>query len=105
MAAMLSSSVGKSHKLERLFRSKQDISIGRHQDNALVLNSLISPEHLIPDSVVLQLSRRHARLAVKDGELQLYDNGTLNGTFINNLRIPEQTWRVLKNGDVISLGG
>jgi pSer/pThr/pTyr-binding forkhead associated (FHA) protein len=105
MAAMLSSAQGVSHALERLFHSKEEISIGRNPSNTIVLNATISREKPIPDSLVLQLSRHHAKLAVKDGELQIMDNSTLNGTFINNLRIPARTWRVLKNGDVISLGG
>jgi pSer/pThr/pTyr-binding forkhead associated (FHA) protein len=105
MAAMLASSQGFSHQLERLFQHKQEISIGRNPSNTIVLNATISPEKVIPDSLVLQLSRHHAKLTVKDGELQVMDNGTLNGTFINNLRIPAKSWRALKNGDVISLGG
>jgi pSer/pThr/pTyr-binding forkhead associated (FHA) protein len=105
MAAMLASAQGISHTLEHLFHQKQEITIGRNPSNTIVLNATISPEKAIPDSLVLQLSRHHARLAVKHGELQIMDNGTLNGTFINNLRIPAKTWRVLKNGDVISLGG
>jgi pSer/pThr/pTyr-binding forkhead associated (FHA) protein len=102
---MLASAQGASHALQRLFHQKQEISIGRNPSNTIVLNATISPERPIPDSLVLQLSRQHAKLTVKDGELQIMDNGTLNGTFINNLRIPAKSWRVLKNGDVISLGG
>jgi len=105
MAVMLASAQGVSHFLERLFEAKQEISIGRNPSNTIVLNGTISPEKPIPDSLVLQLSRHHAKLAVKDSELQIMDTGTLNGTFINNLKIPAKTWRVLKNGDAISLGG
>lgn len=105
MAAMLASAQGVSHGLERLFQAKQEISIGRNPSNTIVLNATISPENPIPDSLVLQLSRHHAKLRVKNGELQIMDNSTLNGTFINNLRIPAKTWKVLKNFDVISLGG
>ncbi|KAL4519186.1 hypothetical protein Ndes2526A_g00285 [Nannochloris sp. 'desiccata'] len=105
MAAMLASAQGVSHGLERLFQAKQEISIGRNPSNTIVLNATISPENPIPDSLVLQLSRHHAKLRVKNGELQIMDNSTLNGTFINNLRIPAKTWKVLKNFDIISLGG
>lgn len=49
------------------------------------------------------LSRKHARLFRKDGELWVEDLGSHNGTFVNDRRVEKPT-RV-KAGDVIKLSG
>jgi len=51
----------------------------------------------------LELSRRHARVARNaDGELTIEDQGSANGTFVNDERI--DTPRTLVVGDVIRMG-
>ncbi|CUU34790.1 MAG: FHA domain-containing protein [Armatimonadetes bacterium] len=65
------------------------LTIGREQDNTLI----------IPDPAV---SRHHARIAIEGGEVVLYDLGSTNGTFVNNMRI---TRHALRRGDVVRLGG
>ena len=102
---MLASSWGQHFRLQNLFADVDEVSLGRNNSNTIVLNSSVAPSKDIPDALVLQLSRNHARLAVKDWQLQLMDNGTLNGTFVNNQRLPSRAWKVLKHRDVFSLGG
>lgn len=64
-------------------------SIGRSDDNDLVIN--------LPG-----LSRRHALISNFEGNVQITDCGSQNGTFVNGLQI--ETTVELRNGDVISLG-
>lgn len=51
------------------------------------------------------LSRLHAKLAVLDGHLQLYDCGSVNGTWVNTQQIEQRSWKVLQDGDVLTFGG
>jgi hypothetical protein len=48
------------------------------------------------------VSRKHAVLTDKDGELHIEDQGSLNGTFLNRKRI-ESSAR-LENGDELQIG-
>jgi pSer/pThr/pTyr-binding forkhead associated (FHA) protein len=47
------------------------------------------------------VSRRHAEFRSERGELQLVDNGSLNGVYVNGQPIDSA---VLTNGDVIQMG-
>jgi 2-polyprenyl-6-methoxyphenol hydroxylase-like FAD-dependent oxidoreductase len=49
-----------------------------------------------------ELSRRHAALRRVDGELEIEDLGSANGTFVNGLRIERPTR--LRHGDRVQLG-
>lgn len=49
-----------------------------------------------------QLSRRHAAVRRVDGDLEIEDLGSANGTFVNGLRIDRPTR--LRNGDRVQLG-
>jgi DNA-binding winged helix-turn-helix (wHTH) protein len=48
------------------------------------------------------VSRRHARILLKDGQATLADLGSKNGTFVGDERV--QSPRTLLDGDVIRLG-
>ncbi len=48
-------------------------------------------------------SRRHAALAYSGGQFTLADQGTTNGTFVNNVQVTSPL--VLAPGDVIEIGG
>ena len=48
------------------------------------------------------VSRRHALLAPEGGAYMLRDEGSSNGTFVNNQRVQQQ---VLRSGDEIRIGG
>lgn len=48
------------------------------------------------------VSRQHAVIVGRDDGWQISDNGSRNGTFLNQERLTEET--MLQNGDVISIG-
>jgi pSer/pThr/pTyr-binding forkhead associated (FHA) protein len=68
---------------------KSEISIGRDVKNDIVIND---PE----------VSRHHARLVLKTNTYAIEDNGSTNGTFINNQRLTSPY--PLKPGELIFLG-
>jgi pSer/pThr/pTyr-binding forkhead associated (FHA) protein len=47
------------------------------------------------------VSRRHAEFRLEQSELQVFDMGSLNGTYVNRQPID---WAVLTNGDQIQMG-
>jgi hypothetical protein len=51
-----------------------------------------------------RISRLHATLVKEDEEFVLYDQGSKNGTWVNERRVPFKGHRVLENGDIIDLG-
>ena len=65
------------------------ISIGRDSSNEIAVNDA-------------EVSRRHSRLTFQGGKYVLDDMGSTNGTFVNGQRLTGP--RVLKSGEVISLG-
>lgn len=65
----------------------RDMLVGRHQDANIVLQ-------------FGEISRRHAAFLLKDQALYLQDLNSSNGTFVNNMRIAEET--LLKDGDTIA---
>lgn len=65
------------------------IGIGRDSTNEIPVNDA-------------EVSRRHARLTFQGGKYVLEDMGSTNGTFVNGQRLSGP--RVLKSGEVISLG-
>ena len=57
---------------------ERDMLVGRHQDADLLLQSA-------------DISRRHAALLLKDHQLWVQDLNSSNGTFINDLKIEQET--------------
>ena len=55
----------------------------------------------LPD--VLSVSRRHARLEYREGQVMLEDLGSTNGTFVNGHRVHDGV--MLKSGDRFQVGG
>jgi len=51
-----------------------------------------------------QVSRLHATLVKEEDEFLLYDQGSKNGTWVNERRLPFKGNVVLQNGDIIELG-
>lgn len=47
------------------------------------------------------VSRRHADVTRKDGEYVVRDSGSLNGTYVNGVRVTEQQ---LRSGDEVQIG-
>ena len=74
--------------VERVVTQKRRISIGRTSDNDIVLDNKA-------------VSRKHAQIEFGDDSALVIDNESLNGTFVNNRKINEQT---LKDNDQITIG-
>lgn len=55
----------------------------------------------LPDPSV---SHRHASIRQRGTDYIVLDEGSTNGTYIGNVRLPAQAPRVLRNGDLIRLG-
>lgn len=64
----------------------RDMLVGRHQSADIVLQAA-------------EISRKHAAFLLKDQALWLEDLNSSNGTFVNDLRIEQET--LLKQGDIV----
>lgn len=74
--------------IERIVTEKKRISIGRTNDNDIVLENR-------------GVSRKHAMIEFNNNAAVIIDNESLNGTFVNNRKISEE---VLRNDDIITIG-
>jgi len=74
--------------IERVVTEKKRVSIGRTQDNDIVLDNR-------------GVSRKHAQIEFNPNGTVIIDNESLNGTFVNNRRITEE---FLKDNDQITIG-
>jgi pSer/pThr/pTyr-binding forkhead associated (FHA) protein len=74
--------------VERVVTQKKRISVGRTSDNDIVLDNK-------------GVSRKHAQIEFGDDSALIIDNESLNGTFVNNRKITEDT---LKDKDRITIG-
>src|SRR5512136_3318053 len=66
-----------------------EISIGRDNTNMIVINDA-------------EISRRHARMELREASYVIQDLGSTNGTFVNGSRI--SGIQVLNSGDTVSFG-
>ncbi|MGQ9657850.1 MAG: FHA domain-containing protein [Fimbriimonadales bacterium] len=73
---------------QRIVIPPTGLTIGREAGNLLV----------IPDPSV---SRHHARIALENGTLVVYDLGSTNGVFVNGQRVQQ---RALRAGDLVRFG-
>ena len=70
-----------------------------------VVSTTVSLGRGLSNDVILEdtrVSRHHAQLRYKNRRFWITDLGSTNGTFVNNERVSET---VLRDGDVLSLGG
>lgn len=74
--------------VERVVTEKKRVSIGRTQDNDIVLENR-------------GVSRKHAQIEFNNEAAVIIDNESLNGTFVNNRRVAEE---ILRDNDVITIG-
>lgn len=74
--------------IERIVTEKKRISIGRTNDNDIVLENK-------------GVSRKHAMIEFNSNAAVIIDNESLNGTFVNNRKITEE---VLRDQDTIMIG-
>lgn len=49
-----------------------------------------------------QISRRHAKLVIRDGDLYVWDCRSTNGTCLNQKRISASQWILCKSGDTLT---
>jgi CRP-like cAMP-binding protein len=79
---------------------KNDALIGRYDS---VTGS--TPEvDLTQEDAARNISRRHARLVTKDGQHFVAEEiGTMNGTFLNNEKLPTGVLTPIKDGDELTL--
>ena len=73
----------------RSFEGKQQLSIGRAQDNDIRLDGL-------------QISNRHASFTASNGSVAVEDAGSTNGVYVNGERISGK--RTVQPSDVIQIG-
>ncbi len=74
--------------IERIVTEKKRVSIGRTNDNDIVLENR-------------GVSRKHAMIEFNNNAAVIIDNESLNGTFVNNRKITEE---VLRDQDIITIG-
>ncbi len=74
--------------IERVVTEKDTISIGRTADNDIVLDNR-------------GVSRRHARIEMSDAGHQVIDLDSLNGTFVNQMKVIRA---FLQDNDMITVG-
>src|SRR5574341_965905 len=77
-----------SRVIERRKIDKEETFIGRIQENDIMIDNLA-------------VSRRHAKIYIKDGKAVIKDLGSANGTFVNGVQVDEVE---LKGGDKILIG-
>ncbi|MCI0585779.1 MAG: FHA domain-containing protein [Planctomycetes bacterium] len=67
------------------------VTVGRQAENSICIPSE-------------RVTRRHCTLRLQpNGRWALKDEGSLNGTFVNERRLPPDTWRELVHGDTIKV--
>jgi pSer/pThr/pTyr-binding forkhead associated (FHA) protein len=71
--------------------ARHDLTIGRGAGNDILLRSTT-------------VSRRHALLVYAEGRWCIEDRGSINGTFVNDTRVPFGAAHPLRHGDRIRLG-
>jgi pSer/pThr/pTyr-binding forkhead associated (FHA) protein len=74
--------------IERIVTEKKRISIGRTNENDIVLENRGVP-------------RKHAMIEFNNNAAVIIDNESLNGTFVNNRKVAEE---VLRDDDIIMIG-
>lgn len=75
---------------EKYMLDQTEMTIGRHPNNAIVLNT---------DKAV---SRQHAKIVYDSGHFYICDCNTVNGTYVNAAKITRPT--KLAQGDVVLIG-
>ena len=77
---------------QRYRLSGTEVFLGRSSENEVVLNDF-------------SVSRRHAKIIKAGDEYHVLEEvGTVNGTFVNDQRIPTGVPVTLHNGDLVKIG-
>ena len=80
---------------------QDDFTIGRMSEGQSIVPDIdLSPYNAYQEGV----SRIHASLKVSEKEVSLVDLSSVNGTSINDAKIPPNVYYNLQNGDTVTLG-
>lgn len=71
-------------------------------ENGCVIGKSSQPPYGIPDDMAI--SRRHCSFHSKEGAWYVRDEGSKNGTFVNQKRVDASQMIAIKPGDIISIG-
>jgi pSer/pThr/pTyr-binding forkhead associated (FHA) protein len=83
------------------FSDRKEFTMGRLSDNQPIEPDIdLSPYKAFDNGV----SRLHAVIRHKEGNVMLVDVGSSNGTYINGVRIQPNTEHPLRHGDIVALG-
>ncbi len=86
--------------------SLEFIDSGSRPNFVIAKDSIVLGRESVCDVVIetsaAMVSRKHAEIKNQNGQFILFDNGSFNGTLLNEQRITTPT--LLKNGDVFELG-
>ena len=77
---------------ERIAINRSEITVGR--DHSAV-------DYCLEGNT--NISRVHARIIVRNGQVFIVDNNTANGTFVNNAKLRSGQEQILKSGDIVRL--
>jgi hypothetical protein len=98
-------------KVEGADPSAKSFTFDADAVDELVIGREDPETHLAPDvdlanfgALEKGVSRRHARIVRQDGSLQIVDEGTPNGTYLNGQKLFPNQPRVLRDGDDVRLG-
>lgn len=83
--------------LNRLVVTRFPLLIGKYSD-PLARDAAASPDEL------KYLSRRHAHLYSRDGQVYVEDLGSTNGTYVSSERLGDEP-KPLNDGDIVAFGG
>lgn len=96
-----------------LLRESQTGHILRYDGSwldALIIGRADPTNHYVPDIDLSAfdarqhgVSRNHACLSRRDQVLTIVDHGSLNGTYLNGVRVPPHQPRVVRDGDVLHI--
>ncbi|HEX6243570.1 MAG TPA: sigma 54-interacting transcriptional regulator [Polyangiales bacterium] len=89
----------RSGQLSLLFFVRDQLHVSALRDNESLVVGRAQPASVVLDDPTL--SRSHARLSVRQGQLFLEDLGSRNGCLLNEKRVSEAA---LSEGDVVRLG-
>lgn len=73
---------------ERFYIDRPELTVGRDPESDIFLNDVT-------------VSRRHAVLRMREGDVSIEDAGSLNGTYVNGLCVDEAP---LADGDIVQVG-
>lgn len=88
-------------KREVEVKLNKDVNIGRVDPTSTVFPEV---DLTNDEDAMKSVSRRHARIFVRDNAVRLEDLGSVNGTHINGRKLDPYMPEVLHDGDVLQLG-